>query len=102
MQYLQAAVDVLKSSSFGAVQVGACRAIVSLVPRAPAPALQPLLDPIYEGTAPSSPCVHCCNHDCFHVYTHFRGLALLLMLFVGVGRSFRHLSTVHCLLLLWK
>ncbi|BDA48104.1 Importin-9 [Coccomyxa sp. Obi] len=49
VQYLQAAVQALKSGSTGTVQVGACRAIASLVPRAPRPALQPLLDPIYEG-----------------------------------------------------
>lgn len=52
VQFLQAAVEALKSSSFGAVQVGACRAVASLVPRAPGSALQPLLDPIYEGMPP--------------------------------------------------
>lgn len=52
VQFLQAAVEALKSSTFGAVQVGACRAVASLVPRAPGSALQPLLDPIYEGMPP--------------------------------------------------
>ncbi len=70
MQYLQAAVQALNSGSTGAVQVGACRAIASLVPRAPRPALQPYLDPIFEGASEAffhigydDPCpVHHPNH----------------------------------------
>lgn len=55
VHYLRGAVEALGSSSIGPVQVGACRAVASLLPRAPAPALQTLLDPIYEGTPFPSP-----------------------------------------------
>lgn len=58
VQYLQAAVQALKCGSTGTVQVGACRAIASLVPRAPRTALQPLLDPIYEGAPCHLPYPH--------------------------------------------
>lgn len=58
VQYLQAAVQALKSSTTGTLQVGACRAIASLVPRAPRPALQPLLDPIYDGAPCQLPHPH--------------------------------------------